>query len=588
MTDAKENSQKCWLIKSGGKILGPFEFRELILKIEGHEVSPIDEACFALGRWRLVRDTHELTAELKSRGFNSLGPVEDTSTATHSQTYTNSQTDEITQDLESMPALKEGMARESVTRRHPPRSDSQPVKTYGYQGDRNVQELVKPKAPMLLWVVVFLLAATIGYIVYNEKFKENVAAQKFVPIEDLLDQAIRFKSFGQFKQSLQVLKTAQQSNPHNSDVQLMMAPLLLKTEGQTVLARRMLNDLMASRYEDDAVTQIHASLGYAALLDEDFKEAEFQFQRSLEKTPDNSVVRFDMAAALFYQKKFDEALQSLSMINEKDLSASALLTGIIYLNLGDLSQGENKKTFYQKSLQALEAFKGKNFDFLLDAYFVRAMTQLKLGQKNDVDESIRALIAVVPQLTELHYQDPLLFQKPFSWRQYRSQCRLLAEGVRLEVDRQAFLGFCYARMGEKSEALKNFEKLLQSSSTGKGWGQYLSYLIENGEAQKAALLLKRADLAIVKAAENEDFSQQDPLGLYLLIEEKIKERNYDFAQRWIPRLEKRWEYSVQVIDLKLRMSLQRNEPSKVQSLLGRGLGLDPQFIPFLKLEKGEL
>ncbi len=84
-----------WLVKSGGRILGPFSREEVVAKLKSKELVLLDEVAQPLRRWRYVRDEMEFARVVESLRMGAYAGREDTQP---SSMITLSRTDRVASD----------------------------------------------------------------------------------------------------------------------------------------------------------------------------------------------------------------------------------------------------------------------------------------------------------------------------------------------------------------------------------------------------------------------------------------------------------------------------------------------------------
>lgn len=234
----EKNLGKKWLIKSENKILGPYNFEQVIVLIRKKQISIIDEVRDPETRWLYVRENpefkvivNEMRSEIDARTegtktFQSTASksLEDTSMQ-KTKTDLNLFTD-ITIEPKDITVTSEVITTSAPALIPPPKAEK--AKVYGVQTDAVVQKRLSLFSNRIListvLVAVFALSSFFGYVYYQ---KRNVLKQE----EDWTLQIKRFKYLGLHQKAVDVFAKLPAANQKKLVPELLEIYPLLEATG---------------------------------------------------------------------------------------------------------------------------------------------------------------------------------------------------------------------------------------------------------------------------------------------------------------------------------------------------------------------
>ncbi|MDW8191250.1 MAG: hypothetical protein RMK80_09795, partial [Pseudobdellovibrionaceae bacterium] len=174
-------SDKIWLIKSSGRLLGPVTLTEVMILLQKRFITVIDEIRSPTQRWMFIRDHQSIMMALKQLSDDNLS--EKTSDVTSGQDNTKTKTEATTtNELLSEPEkfldyirnpdsfeTVESSAGISSLKTVPPtksvRATTTPpptTKVYGVSGDVRLEEKYHSRARTARWLILAAVAVLIG------------------------------------------------------------------------------------------------------------------------------------------------------------------------------------------------------------------------------------------------------------------------------------------------------------------------------------------------------------------------------------------------------------------------------------------
>jgi putative thioredoxin len=133
--------------------------------------------------------------------------------------------------------------------------------------------------------------------------------------DELLAQANQLIQGGEIEQAIQLLESAKEADP--GDPRTLVAYARLKAAlGEAGEARAILDNLPANEQEHPDVTGLRAQLLFDAVAESAPPAA--QLQQTLSSDPGNSEARYQLAAHLVMEAQYEQALEQLLLLVQKD------------------------------------------------------------------------------------------------------------------------------------------------------------------------------------------------------------------------------------------------------------------------------
>lgn len=400
-----------------------------------------------------------------------------------------------------------------------------------------------------------------------------------------------YQSTNQWQKAADILQPLINDDPTNLDAQRQQAYFYLRA-GQSEKARSRFAALLAADPKD-ARTEFYLAESLSDL--ERYEEADKIYRQLLEKTPDDPDVLASFGMAQEGRKKYDDAaktFRTLLALHDTTEGVQALAkTQLAFIDLqkGNLQQAIDAAkplfVFHDKPNPqpiniALEALrKQKRYSDavallqpLADKYasdpFVNARYIEMLARAGDKD---RARVAAATQ-SKFGVRNTISAAEAYVQAdQYEQAIGVLKDALRTkpdDVDLQFELGAALERSGDKAEAEKTFEAILEKHPDHAGTMNYLGYMwAEAGvHLDRAADLLNKA-----VAQEPGNGAYLDSLGWAYFRQGKLDlaEKYLNDAAAVLPRDATVHEHLGDVL-------AKRGETTRALSLYRVALNLDPE------------
>jgi tetratricopeptide (TPR) repeat protein len=492
-----------WLVRSGRKLLGPFTASEVALKIKAREIFILDEVSTPEGRWHAIKDTPTFSSTLAQMGVVLAREDSKTHTLTHQTITYNDDADtvELTDDTTPLESSKKKPPMVEVTRfiplkdtkkeeRDPSGPTLRPIvqkseaKSYGYERDPKLKSRVKSSSSALWVFAIFLLSSlTVGIL----KMKQQ-EAQRLSPValqQNIFDEIAKAQKLGRHERALDLLKRVQNDKLFTTELKLSLALLTLRIEGQTVLARRWLNELLAIRHEDRFTRDIHVGLGLASLADKNLKEAEENFQLALTDSPDYSPAEYNLGVTNYLDGDWEESIEHFRRAAKHEAAAGYMLQRVLYERAKKLNLKDDGTDFSEMSAQ----FSGRFFSYLPESLLIQMAHSALVEDSPGLQHAYDRFLHLDQGLTEDHVQSPLYYQAVLTWTDLKKVCEIVIVALKNEDEKKVVDGVCALKQNRLSEAEVLLNSFADRPASEPHYGIYLYSLVRRGLIPQAVASL---------------------------------------------------------------------------------------------------
>jgi tetratricopeptide (TPR) repeat protein len=183
---------------------------------------------------------------------------------------------------------------------------------------------------------------------------------------------------------------------------------LLATSGQSQDAGRLLETILATNPKDNEAIAMHAALLLQTGNAQQIKQASNDLQSLVTKTPDNHLLRFNLARALLAQGEIEPArLQLEAAIKLRpDFIIARELLAKIYLGKNDAGRA-------LKEADDILAMNANN----LQAHLTRSSALIGLGEQNKAHEELDVIKKIAPDNRDARYQVGFVAWKAKDYKQ---------------------------------------------------------------------------------------------------------------------------------------------------------------------------
>jgi Tfp pilus assembly protein PilF len=577
-----------WLIKSSGRILGPFPTEKIADLLRTREVSVLDEVSDSLRRWQTIQYHIEFKDIVDNMRKQSLSEKTEATwtpggagTMGVTQTLTDLSdaelTEEVTMDLDSFNTNKEivihNVREQSQTRTADTAGRYQPQ----YGNNTAIAKQVERTTRGLWLVTIVVLLAVVAFIL-QRRFSSGQFEGR-LPVQNLKQGVINLVQIGHYNEALRELKNYFPDPAMAGDLGIYYGSLLIQLEGQTVMGRRLLNAVLTSKRPE--LKQAYTGLGVADLLDGQSDAAEANFEKALAVDPDYVPAIVNMAAL---------ALQKGDYRRSKNLASRTLVLspfqGEAMLTLAEsqlyLSRASGTWTELAPVGRSIRDFQARQWDYHGEVGFYGLYFDFLRGDRN-MDEKIEKYLDTDPRLTQDHRHNVFIYKGRASWKVMGRFCEQMVGGEKLSDNPRmaAFAASCLAREGKWDGARKAIEKAVHQSPKDPLIQAWYSYILrESGDPDQASVMLARAT----------DSNRKGEYKLPTLLQARFSQAAEDVenAKHSWQRLYERDQNHLPALAGLAWAQMKVRSFGEASKIIDKGLRISPDYIPLLELrQRGE-
>lgn len=619
--DSKDMIKKGpWLVKSGDRISGPYSTDDLAQLIREKEVVVIDEIMAPQSRWAYVRDVEAFAAVVEEMRRGLMNSREDTEV----QGYTSpAQKSPITRTAVTTPTVTEDNDPTMVTSAETftnsqldfsaPSSAATPKSTKAPTSEQPAAApiastpatpvVVKPAAPekkqfamdplphhvpgavtkdplatpkqyvrptmgggrsgLILGSLVLIISA--GFIIYT--VLKSPPTKSVVNSDNLQTQASVAWKRGEFERALELYRSLNHDQPGNPEIAARLATLLMKIEGQTVEAKRVIESAKANATDDDDKSALAIALGLAALQTDDANAAVTEFASA----KNTWIASFNEGVAYTMLKDWTKAVSAFEQAGEN--AVSLLMLARTHLSAGDA--GAVQKVAARK--QADEAIKKALLqvpDYQQESLLVSAYVDVLSGNAKKAAKEILEAVETDPAQTSDHFHDPSLNLDQVSWVKLLPYCQSVHRELNSRVS-GAMLGICLAKANQIENATKTIEFELQKEPSNTylhAANAYLAILADREDAARASLTLSAK-------------SGSSRLAQILSSRLCMREKEDACAEEGWTKLASDANPPIAAFTGLAQIKLAKGDSSTANALLVKADSMSPMYLPLLRLRE---
>ncbi len=539
-----DNLNSPWLIKANSEILGPFSLHEVFQKILKREIVLLDECCSPNGRWHFLRDDAEVKVKLQQ--WVEQEELENSS-GTQAVTGTLSVAEHTRETTGGIHKNNKRLSGEQQ-----------------YSG--------KPSNSILYSFLGLAIIAILGLGAYIFRSNTKAPVNPKIAFHGLVQKAVKLKNVGEFKKALVYFRKARKLDPKDSEIKLLMAPLVLKEEKQTVLVKRLLQGLALELHQDSYLKDIYLNLGLAALHDLSFKEAKNYFDKSIEKDPQYFRAYFNMGVVYFKNNDLKRAIESFQKSQSAQHPLTALTLAQTNVWAAEKAQSQVEKTNYLKAaLSALETVDPDVYDYRQEISFLMAYILFQQGDLETAQFYVQKTLKTDPLLTSDHVHDLLLSESLVSWNLWANWCDKLGRSTGPEG--KVLNAYCLFRANKQVTAYRNFEEVSRGSQNSLVFA-YFSYFLEYFGKPERALASLKTSL---------DFGD-NPVNILFMARRCLIVADLSCAKSMFNKLSDIPFFGLHSDSGMAQLAYSKSNLSKAKKLVHSALNKSPNYAPMLKLE----
>jgi hypothetical protein len=270
-----------WLVKSSGRILGPYPISKIVELLRSREISVLDEVSAPSRRWQTIQyhpTYKDIVDDLRRANVSDKTEVTFTPTSVSgnlTQTLTDitngAVTSELTDEINGFGDTAKEIVIHNVQEQ---KQQGGPSYASRFQAahEQNVaiQRQVE-KTTRSLWIVTVLILGLVGAFIVQKKMFRSGAESKPQTVAGLKAAVMAYVQTGQYAEALRELKSFFPDGNPSGEMAIYYGSLMIQVEGQTVIGRRILNTVISARRPE--MKQAYTSIGVADMLDGQLDQA---------------------------------------------------------------------------------------------------------------------------------------------------------------------------------------------------------------------------------------------------------------------------------------------------------------------------
>lgn len=447
---------KVWLIKSSGKILGPYSTDEMKFLLERRKISIIDEVRNPEMRWGFIRENpnfEEVISTLRDQEAHSIDQTTEAGQRTRTITAVP-MSDEFTptpRPLNMTPQVPtadlKNVAKESIPKREEVKHQAMGFKP-GVQSKWSSIGL----GPVILALALILLGG-VGY----HCFQNSTGSQKSISTDDLVRLARAHKNLGLYDKSLGFYRKAESIKPLDISSSIQMAILMLEGTNQSGDARRIIETETKKMNSNDPLrVDSQLALGLSYLKEGNYSKSEEVFQSILFADENQKEARLNVGISKMLRSDFSGALKEFNLSIRKGSTDGILVLSRAIAHLG-LNEGAGDIPHLKSSVEDVERYISTASEYRLEALLLKAVLLQKLGSKEQALKTAARLLEEDPRLTQDHIHSLLIDRQLVRWDRLAMYCDFLTLKWGDSAISRGLNAFCTLQRQDYQPALTKLE-----------------------------------------------------------------------------------------------------------------------------------
>ncbi len=552
------SSEKTWLVKSSGMILGPYSIAELFEALKEKKVSLIDEVRSPESRWAFIREHYQFKgiAEVL-REYHSKTKDD---TETHTELFKRA--DELT--IKYLPATTSVQDTAKISL-----MNSADTPAFAVSSDPKLKKRLSHESKTSKWLLWSAgLAIASGAFAYAVLRKETPKAKGS---EDYLKVARMEKKLGKYESALENYKKAEALHPLDPASQLEMAPLLMVVENQNVQARQNLELLLNRMPSNDKLKQEVQSLVALSYLREiQLDEAEKRFNDILTQDPLNEAVKMNLLEIEVLQGDFEGASHKI-----KDLKALGVQDP--YLSIYDALVSyrvTSDPQILKAADEELGHFLERTQNYEPEVQLLRAAIEKKMDNSEAVSATLNQLLNIFPDLTKEHAHDLLIHRAVLDWNYLANVCEILLHDAPSSALYSGLRSYCSYQQGDLKAALQSVDQSrLQNAQDSTLIGLNAFLLVKAGRVSEAKVLFQ------LPAA------QESPVIHSLKARLCQEQKDFKCAEEQWKLVKNKSPHDVETFAGLAQVFISRGQKDFARDLVKQGLLISSSYQPLLELRE---
>jgi hypothetical protein len=493
--------RRTWLVKSSGRILGPFSFEDVVSLLRSRRISIIDEVREPRGRWNFVREYkqfEQVVHHLRAEEAKFLD--QETEAGVRTQTIKDFETDSgagddrtpIPDQIPQLPAIPKPMPKYGMA---PAKSQAPRVSSSVYMA--------------LLVVSAFSLFGAGYYYLQTHGFR----TAKSLSSEHLIKLARMNKGIGAYEKALEFYQKAEALKPLETNSKLQKAVLTLEVTNQAVEARRILEELLQKTAANEPMRkeiQLASALSY--MKESNYSQAEQIYQSILFSESSHLEARLNLGLLRLLRSDFAGANKEFVTLQKDGALEPLVYLGRAIANLG-LNEGKSNLEKLKSSSEDLDRLNSRSTEFRLETLLIQAVLAQKMGQASEAEGFTTKLMEEDPRLTQNHSHNLFVDRQILRWDRLTMYCDFLMSRFPENAISRALGSFCSFQKDENDLALQKVEDArAQFTESSYLMGLHAFYLYvthRKTEAQQVAKVSFSASVLADRVYAMTCFEQKD-------------------------------------------------------------------------------
>jgi Flp pilus assembly protein TadD len=572
-----------WLVKSGGRIMGPFSTKEVIEKLQGRELVVLDEISQPFSRWVYIRDERTFLKTVEELRMKSSRMSDDTTTdidQTRSSTLTPGMTASITRDIDdltedlSKKAVQDVLFKSVDDKELSDRSRSgRGSAEYIFEKDPRIQSRAN-EAARWLWVFSFsMIFITVVYVLFAQFIAKPM--QNEAKADEKIRMGNEALEDGQYANALKFFQEAYELKPKDKSIWLHLGLLKVQLMNQNVEARRLLEKLAEIKTSD--LKRIHTALGLSYFRGGELNDAETYFTKALDLDARFLPALVNLGAVALYQNNYSQA-QSQFQLAIKEGSADGAEVSMLVEALIQSYQKSKDLSFLEEAKKYIDDYLNARGGFLGEVHVLKIWVLAQMRKASEIYQTIDSFLDLDPLQSSMHKYDIYVLRDRLSWKLLNQWCLRSTERLEPNSHVLAIEAMCLFRAGEMLDASKKIENAVAQAPKDPQVQAIYAYLLdEMGNFEKSKVSIDRAL----------QYDADKKLKLPRVLQAKfcMKVEDQICALNYLNELLKIDPKSLFALAGLAKINLTKANISEARKYVQRGLDLSPNYVPLLELRR---
>lgn len=578
------NSEKKWLIKSAGLILGPFSIDDVIQHLKDQKISPTDEIRSPEGRWSFVREHRQLIEVIQFLKEQRKSSKEDTElinsatvTVTNTATNNGNLTSSITPEIftapknDTLPDLTAHAMEvlEAARTRVEAAASAAPV--YAFRSDQKIRNSLskgRRRTAQVAWIIfAVVLLGVLGFQLVKQK-----DSPKALGFEDYLRLAKSNKKVGQLDKALEFYRKAEAIRPLLPSNRLQMISLMMLVDNQNVQARQYLEQILPNDGDPGLKEEVEGYLALSYLREGQLDEAQRRYQILAQKNRKKESAKMNLMEISIIKGQFETAYENLTELLKAGFQEDTLTyyrTLALYRSPSSAINDEKLSA----SLLDLRRYLTKTQDFKMETLMLIAAIQTKLGNTLDVGLTMKEILNMNPDLTRDHIHEDLIHREILEWKYLGEICDITLKNFPVSAYPMGLQALCSYQRSDMKLAMEQIEKARSQFSTEPILYGLQSFLLaKTGRNSEAAAIWK--------------LSRADESDLLILVHARacMDQKDWACAETQWKKLLTKQNNSIEALHGLAKISMEQGKKDQALDFIQQGLLVSKNYRPLVILK----